>query len=221
MGKSVHILDVYRKSLLLMEPRPKMLHKRGYWVPDYLIPTATELNEAGVRLKSRKDNSLTNISFLGKDLKIPPMIVDEETERLFLNIMAFERSHVGAGNEVTAYIFFMDSIIKSAEDVELLKKRGIIYNVTGSSQDVAKLFCSLSKGITFDSETELNNVGYEISRWLKIPLKKKWNKCYSDLMNTYFKSPWAIVSVIAATLALTLSMIQTVYTVLSYVKREQ
>ncbi|KAL2519681.1 Plant protein of unknown function (DUF247) [Abeliophyllum distichum] len=188
LGKSLHILDVYRKSLFLVKSfRTKRRHKRRHWESDYLTPTATELNEAGIRLRMSQYKSLTNISFHGEVLKIPSITVDEETERLFLNMMAFERSHLGAGNEVTAYIFFMSSIIKSAEDAELLKQHGIIYNVTGSSQDVANLFRSLSKGITLDPETELDSVHIEVSNRLKNIFRKKWNECFSNLMNTLFQ----------------------------------
>ncbi|KAI3891935.1 hypothetical protein MKX03_031593, partial [Papaver bracteatum] len=66
-------------------------------------------------------------------------MVDDTTESTFLNLIAYERFHVGEGSEVNACIFFMDRIIDSSKDVSLLHSKGIIKNALGSDKEVAKL----------------------------------------------------------------------------------
>jgi Plant protein of unknown function len=84
-----------------------------------------ELYEAGIRFKQSRTTSLHDIHFKGGALSLPVIVVDDATEYVFLNLMAFERLHVGAGNEVTSYVFFMDNIIDSAKDVSLLTSKGM------------------------------------------------------------------------------------------------
>ncbi|KAL3835762.1 hypothetical protein ACJIZ3_010498 [Penstemon smallii] len=171
----MHILDVYRKSLLLEEP-----HHQG---------------------KKNKTKSLKDISFSGGILKLPFIAVDDALESLYLNLIAFERFHVGAGNE----------IIDNARDVNLLHSCGIIQNALGSDKAVANLFNSLSKDITFDQESNLANVHNLVTAYCHEP----WHQWRANLMHTYFTNPWAILSFSAAIFLFTLTIVQTVYLILS------
>ncbi|XP_047969238.1 UPF0481 protein At3g47200-like [Salvia hispanica] len=213
----LHILDIYRKSLLLEEPRAKK-QKAGAAAPahqggDDIIRSATELNEAGIRIKRSKSRSLKDITFRGGVLRLPLIVVDDALESLYLNLIAFERFHVGAGNDLTSYIFFMDNIIDSAMDVSLLHSCGIIQNALGSDKAVAKLFNSLSKDITLDPESSLEQVHKQVSEYCQKP----WHQWRANLMHTYFTNPWAILSVVAAIFLFALTIVQTVYSVLGYI----
>ncbi|XP_009766378.1 UPF0481 protein At3g47200-like isoform X2 [Nicotiana sylvestris] len=218
LGKCLHVLDVYRKSLLWEDPMlrktrprkaPKVSHQSG---GDEIIRSAMELNEAGIRFKKSKTGSLKDISFHGGILKLPLIVVDDATESMFLNLIAFERLHVGAGNEVTSYIFFMDNIIDNVKDVSLLHSCGIIQNAIGSDNAVAKLFNSLSKDITLDPDSSLDLVHKLVSDYCKYP----WNEWRANLIHTYFRSPWAILSVVAAIFLFALTIVSTVYGVYGY-----
>ncbi|XP_078171461.1 UPF0481 protein At3g47200-like [Carex rostrata] len=180
---SLHPLDLYRKSLL---------HGPQESLPDYkpdpnsseIIRSAMELYEAGIRFKQSCTTSLHDIHFKHGVLSLPVIIVDDTTEYMFLNLMAFERLHVGAGNEVTSYVFFMDNIIDSAKDVRLLTTKGIIQNVLGSKKAVAKLFNSLSKDVVLDPENNLDKVQCMVN----VYCQKPWNKWRANLLHTYFRS---------------------------------
>ncbi|KAL4379413.1 hypothetical protein GQ457_02G018230 [Hibiscus cannabinus] len=113
-----------------------------------IIRSAKELNEARIRFKKSKSVSLKDIEFRGGILRLPVIIVDDATESMFLNLIAFERFHIGAGNEVTSYIFFMDNIVDN-----VLHSRGIIQNALGSDKAVANLFNSLLKDITLEPDS--------------------------------------------------------------------
>ncbi|XP_047320058.1 UPF0481 protein At3g47200-like [Impatiens glandulifera] len=221
-GKSLHILDIFRKSLLWQDPKKlkkiesknklKTIHEDSGGGGEEIVRSAMELNEAGIQFKKNKSGSLKDITFKRGSLKLPLIVVDDATESMFLNLIAFERFHVDAGNEVTSYIFFMDNIIDNAKDVSLLHSRGIIQNAIGSDKAVAKLFNSLSKDVTLDPNSGLDRVHKKVHRYCK----KSWNEWRANLIHTYFRSPWAILSVIAAIVLFALTIAQTIYTVYPY-----
>ncbi|KAH7860183.1 hypothetical protein Vadar_010275 [Vaccinium darrowii] len=218
MGKCVHLLDLYRKSLLWEDPRKKESSKQQ--IPwngkcheggGQIIRSAVELYEAGIRFKKSKSRSLIDISFEDGVLRLPHIVVDDTTESMFLNLIAFERFHVGAGNEVTSYIFFMDNIIDSPMDVNHLHVRGIIQNAMGSDKAVAKLFNSISKDVTLDPDSSLDVVYESVNKYCK----KRYHKWRANLCHTYFRNPWAMLSVIAAVFLFALTTLQTFYTIYS------
>ncbi|KAK4413526.1 hypothetical protein Salat_2765200 [Sesamum alatum] len=211
----LHMLDLYRRSLLGKEPLPQQKKKRPRISRggDEIIRSATELTEAGIRIEKSKTRSLRDISFHRGVLKLPLIMVDDTLESLYLNLIAFERFHVGAGNDITSYIFFMDNIIDSARDVSLLHSCGIIQNALGSDKMVANLFNSLSRDAPLDPESKLNEVHQLVSDYCQ----KTWHKWRANLKHTYFTNPWASLSVIAAIFLFALTIIQTVYTILQYV----
>lgn len=214
LGKGLHALDLYRKSLLQEDPKRKKRRPRGRSVYDVngIIRSATEINEAGIQFKKSKTKSLKDISFHHGVLELPVIVVDDATEATFLNLMAFERFHVGAGNEVTSYVFFMDNIIDNERDVALLHSRGIIQNAVGSDKAVAEMFNSLSKDIALDPDSSLQVVTKQVNAYCKKP----WNAWRANLIHTYFRNPWAILSLIAALFLFALTIVQTVYSILPY-----
>ncbi|XP_078171455.1 UPF0481 protein At3g47200-like [Carex rostrata] len=211
VGLSLHPLDLFRKTLLL-GPQDNL--------PDYkpdpnsseIIRSATELYEAGIRFKHSRTTSLHDIHFKHGVLRLPVIVVDDLTEYMFLNLMAFERLHVGAGNDVTSYVFFMDNIIDSAKDVSLLTTKGIIQNAMGSDKAVAKLFNTLSKDVVLEPQSNLDKV----QRMVNVYCQKPWNMWRANLLHTYFRSPWAFLSLAAAIFLIVMTVMQTVFTVLPY-----
>lgn len=216
LGKCLHVLDVHRKSLL-QEPKGKSYQPSNMNVigGEGIIRSAIELDEAGIRFKKSRTTSLKDISFSGGVLRLPVIVVDDTTESMFLNLMAFERFHVGVGNDVTSYIFFMDNIIDSALDVALLHSRGIIHNAIGSDNAVAKLFNSMSKDVTLDPESSLDMVYKSINKYCKQP----WNKWRANLIHTYFRNPWSIISLVAAVFLFAITIVQTVYALCDYYRQ--
>ncbi|KAA8529952.1 hypothetical protein F0562_034444 [Nyssa sinensis] len=217
VGKCLHLLDVYRKRLLWERPglkkhRHKSSRRGVHQSGDEIVRSAAELNEAGIRFKKIKGGSLKSITFHGGVLRLPVIVVDDSTESLFLNLIAFERFHVGTGNEITSYIFFMDNIIDNAKDVSLLHSYGIIQNAIGSDKAVAKLFNSLSKDITLDPESSLDLVHKAVNKYCE----QRWNEWRANLIHTYFRNPWACLSVIAAVFLFALTIAQTIYTIYPY-----
>ncbi|KAH7670072.1 hypothetical protein IHE45_10G001000 [Dioscorea alata] len=210
MPLGLHPLDVFRKSLL-QGPTIKSSSQKDHMSSE-IIRSAMELDESGIRFRTSKSNSLRDIQFRHGILYLPVIVVDDATEFMFLNLMAFERLHVNAGNEVTAYVFFMDNIIDSAKDVSLLNSKGIIQNALGSDKAVAKLFNSLSKDVVLDPESTLDDVHLMVNKYCR----KSWNMWRANLIHTYFRSPWAFLSLVAAIFLIFLTVAQTFYAIYPY-----
>ncbi|OEL25052.1 UPF0481 protein [Dichanthelium oligosanthes] len=210
----LHALDIHRRNML--HGHYQTHHWGSREVPEAdIIRSAVELYEAGIRFKKSHSESLHEIRFRHGVLSMPAVTVDDSTEYMFLNMMAFERLHVGAGNDVTAYVFFMDNIIDSAKDVALLSSKGIIQNAVGSDKAVAKLFNSISKDVVLESESALDAVHREVNAYCRKP----WNMWRANLIHTYFRSPWAFLSLAAAIFLLVMTIMQTVYTVLPFYQK--
>ncbi|XP_054817486.1 UPF0481 protein At3g47200-like [Prosopis cineraria] len=214
-GKCLHILDLYRKSLFQHEPThptiiPNQSKSNKHQEDEIIIPSARELLDAGITFKPSESHSFKDVSFNGGILRIPSIIVDDCTETMLLNLIAFERMHVGAGNEVSSFVFFMDNIIDNHVDVVILEQKGIVQNALGSDKAVAKLFNSLSRDLAVDRGGSLEIVQVSVCRYCKKP----WNKWRANLIETYFRNPWAIVSFVAAIFLFGLTIVQTVYTIL-------
>ncbi|WOL19434.1 hypothetical protein Cni_G28232 [Canna indica] len=193
----------------------------------HLVPCARELQEAKVKLVKRKTNSLLDItfhkasifditSFWSGRLEIPRLVIDDGTNTLLRNLIAFEQCYPNASDHVTTFACFMDSVIDTNMDVALLRQGDIIVNGLGCDEDVALLFNKLCKDVVIDlSSCYLSGVIKDIKKhcdW-------KCNKCCASLKHTYFSNPWAYFSVIAAVILFALTLIQTVYTILSYNKQ--
>jgi hypothetical protein len=176
------------------------------------IRPAVELYEAGIQFKATKSSSLQDISFRHGVLSMPAVAVDDSTEYMLLNMMAFERLHAGAGSDVAAYVFFMTNIVDSARDVALLSSEGIIQNAIGSDKAVAKLFNGLSRDMVLEPDGALCEVRRQVNGYLRRP----WSRWRAN-HRAYFRSPWAFLSLVAAVFLLVImATLQTVYTVLQF-----
>lgn len=98
-NNSLHVLDMYRTVILgtnnPSDTEEEITIRLG---GEDVIRSAVELTEAGIKIKKSKSSSIKDISFNNGVLRLPRIVVDDTTESLFLNLIAYERFHVGAGN---------------------------------------------------------------------------------------------------------------------------
>ncbi|XP_052170358.1 UPF0481 protein At3g47200-like [Diospyros lotus] len=216
MGKSLHILDLYRKSLLVKrskstEPLSKLPSRQG------LHPSisATVLNEAGIRFRKSKINYGMDISFDDGILSLPAFFVEDATVSTFLNLIAFERCHIGDDHAITSFICFMGDIICHDRDIGLLISEGIIFNLVGTDKVAANLFHMMSKDLMIDPSSDLFRMTDSIISYCNKP----WRKWRAELIRTYFRNPWAIISVVSAVILFTLNTLQTGFTVYDVMRK--
>jgi hypothetical protein len=179
------------------------------------IHRAVELGNAGIKFK-RGDGGIENIKFdqSSATIYLPPITIDDSTEILFRNLIAFEMCKPSEFNYVACYVCLMDQLIDSEADVALLRRKGIVTNRLGSDGEVAKLFNSLCKGVTvsledvFDQLTEKVNVHYN----------NEFKVHCAELVKEHFSSPWKILGLAAAIILLLLTTVQTIFAILTLYK---
>ncbi|OIT05486.1 PREDICTED: putative UPF0481 protein At3g02645 [Nicotiana attenuata] len=186
-----------------------------------VMPNATELFEAGVSFvkvgyiynKLNKENlgdntSLFDIKFENGLMKIPSFKVSDSTETLLRNLIAYEQhsSHVRP-RYFSDFAIFMNYLIESEKDVNLLRQKGIIRNWIGEDKEVASLFNRIGKGVIVSFE---NFYYKEECRKLVQHYEQPWNLMKASLRRNYFNSPWVGASTVAAVILLILTAMQTV-----------
>ncbi|GFY86724.1 hypothetical protein Acr_05g0003630 [Actinidia rufa] len=216
--KGLHMLDVVRNFQVGAEFPHFRTTRRERNCMNMIdrIGSAMDLYEAGIHFEKSRTSNMNDISFRDWVLSLPLMVVGNSTGSTLLNFIAFERLHIGAGTEMTNYVFFLGCILKSARDVSLLKSQGIVLNAIGSNQDIIEIFKSLSKEISNDHEDKLDQVYEQIITYRRKP----FNRLRAHIVHAYHVStqwsPLAYWSIIAAILLITLSILQTMYTIYPY-----
>jgi hypothetical protein len=206
-----HLLSLAHKSVT---PPYVEISKSGNVAEWNSIPSAIELQEAGVKFKKlERGCSFFDIKFKNGVMEIPPLRVGDPSESLFRNLIAYEQySRNNHLKYVTDYVSFMDCLINSPKDVELLRRQGIIENWLGDDEAVSTMFNKLC------DEVIVSNLCYaEIFRDVNIHCHRRWNVWIANLRHNYFNSPWALISVLAAAFLLMLALTQTIFSVLSYI----
>ncbi|XP_015071395.1 putative UPF0481 protein At3g02645 isoform X2 [Solanum pennellii] len=173
------------------------------------MPNATELSEAGVRF-SNHTNSNTNlfdIKFEDGLMTIPCFEVVDETESFLRNLIAYEQLSLEVQPKYFSdFAVFMDHLIDSDKDVNLLRQKGIIKRRMGENKDVSSLFNKIGNGVTMYSTFYYDNECLKASQHCQ----KRFNRLMANLLRNYFSSPWVGASTVAAIILLILTTIQTI-----------
>ncbi|KAL3726737.1 hypothetical protein ACJRO7_031607 [Eucalyptus globulus] len=207
------------------EETEHLLHLYHTWhtsgLPETLRPncmpvkfSATELRESGVRFRVAQGGELSDIKFENGTLEIPVLEVEDHTESKFRNLVAYEQHRRRIDiNYFTDYVDFMDCLINSSKDVEVLRHTRIIKNYLGDDEVIAQMFNRMGDYITVSS-----SYYSKIFQNVNAHCDKRRNIWMAKLRREYFHSPWAFFSVLAAIVLLLLTAAQTVFTILSYTK---
>ncbi|CAL8989815.1 unnamed protein product [Prunus brigantina] len=211
-----HILELIRNSIVFsfkpFEPSGESLwcfagkeeedEENGL----YFHP-ATALSEAGVIFGKGSAKNLMDIKFEKGALTIPQLTVEELTEPLFRNLIAFEKC-CDLSQEITSYAFFMGKLISSESDMELLSRKKIIRNRL-SVEDGFKFFNQISIDIALDKTFAYEQLCAELDKYSQV----RWNKDVAQLKRDYFSSPWTTISLIVGIILLVITIFQFIDTI--------
>ncbi|KAM0844122.1 hypothetical protein ACQ4PT_057269 [Festuca glaucescens] len=176
-----HLLHLFYLSVGLPEEAVPATHDdaRRHAAPlselPQWIPSARELEEAGVKFRARKDaKSFLDVRFHGGVLEIPELELYDYSEPLFRNLIAFEQTYPFTPGHVTAYAIFMDCLVTSPEDMRLLHLSGVLVNQMNGERDAAGFFGRLCAEAHLASDhnylagviLEINR--YQRSRWPRL-----------------------------------------------------
>ncbi|KAF5933849.1 hypothetical protein HYC85_030020 [Camellia sinensis] len=181
--------------------------------PEIAMHSVTRLRGTGIIFETKDSTKFTDIEFKEGKLLIPPLLIHDLTKSIFLNLMAFEQCYPHCDSYFTSYISFMDELINSPNDVEHLYEKRIIVHQLGSEEDVATLFNNLRKEIVFDTS---DYYLLDVSQKLNKHYQQKWRTWKAIFRHEYLKHPWKIISLVAASFLILLTMVQTAYTIITY-----
>ncbi|ESR34127.1 hypothetical protein CICLE_v10006434mg [Citrus x clementina] len=207
---------------------PNIKHLLGFihnYVPRIIRPAyaenwnfivcATNLKEAGIKFEKIEGESLLSIDF-DKDagiLKIPTLTIDDDTESFFRNISVYEQFFpIDAHAPFINYLKFMDCLINTAKDVELLCENKILHNCLGDDEVVANMFNRLGDSVALPLYNFYGDIFHNVNKYCD----RHWNIWIANLRHNYFNTPWTIISVFAALFLLILTLTQTLFSVLAY-----
>ncbi|KAF3435211.1 hypothetical protein FNV43_RR22298 [Rhamnella rubrinervis] len=211
--ENLHILDLIRHVLVSSysdaDHTSTSIDKAVEDKPD-LIPCVTRLLGTGVIFTKGSPDSMMNIEFENGIFVVPPLSIHETTEPLFRNLIAFEQCYHSCDNKITSYAILMDSLINTSRDVEYLSEQGIIDNWL-SAEDASHFFNRLYIN-TFVTDFYYAKLCKRVNSYYKT----KWHRWKATLMRDYFRTPWTIISILAACLLLALVVLHTFYTIKLY-----
>ncbi|KAF5821898.1 hypothetical protein HanXRQr2_Chr01g0020191 [Helianthus annuus] len=190
--------------------------------PITTIPSVVNLDRAGVNFKPNKDPTwLMGMEveaymfpcFFGSlskpTLRIPVLKMDDSTEIVLRNLIAYEQSGRTHGY-VTSYALAMDMLVDTQEDVAKLVDSGVLVNTIGSNDEAANMINSICKG------TLLLDFFYK-EQWVKLNkyCDAYWPKNIANMKRTYFNSPWNMIALVAGTILFAVTVVQTIFTIKS------
>ena len=115
----LHFVDFLRRC-----QQPPALCRRPLETTFSRAPTATELHQSGVKFRNPERSFLFDIRFGKGILEIPQLQIDEGTEILFRNLLAFEECHNWIEDTfVDDYITFISCLVRAPNDVEVLARK--------------------------------------------------------------------------------------------------
>ncbi|KAK9941667.1 hypothetical protein M0R45_007366 [Rubus argutus] len=173
----------------------------------------TKLHLAGVKFKVRSTMNLFEIKFVNGILEIPELKTDDFTELTLRNLVAFEQCSVLDKYYISDYFSIMDMFLDTPKDVELLVKYRIVENALGGGDDeLSTMINRLSTGILCDADKfYYGTLCQDLNKFCS----SKWHKSIANLKQNYFNTPWKTISFFAAVLLLILTMVQTIFSIIS------
>ncbi|KAM0844480.1 hypothetical protein ACQ4PT_057040 [Festuca glaucescens] len=179
------------------------------------IPCAKELEEAGVRLRKRRNaTSFLEIKFARGVLEIPQLELNDSSESLFRNLIAFEQTYPDTPRDVSTYGVFMNCLVTSPEDMRILDLHGILVNHLNNRKAAWRFFSDIVAQVHWSADNYLVGLMNAVNRYRDIR-RHKWR---AALARNYFSNPWVTMSVLAALILLTMAVLQTFFTVYAYFK---
>nr|XP_048334397.1 UPF0481 protein At3g47200-like [Ziziphus jujuba var. spinosa] len=141
-------------------------------------------------------------------LKIPQLKVQDNTECIFRNVMALEQFVYPDEPRICNYIFLLDQLIDTVEDVDLLVDKRIIENWLGTNKAVAALVNKLCDHIVTP-----RFLYTDICDKLNKHQSKRLNVARSTLKRVYFKDIWTGCGTVVGLVFLVFSLFSTYSTI--------
>ncbi|XP_078159329.1 UPF0481 protein At3g47200-like [Carex rostrata] len=181
-----------------------------------VMANASELQQmAGIEFEKFKDEGYLDVNFSKRHgiMRMPRLKIDSRQITLLRNLIAFENCISRRMRIISCYMKLMDALIDSEIDVKLLQKCGVIYNTLRSHEMAATFFNDIGDFcFTDDNANPFSGLYKDVQKYYN----SGCNRRLASLRHNYFSSPWTGISVVAATILLILSVLQTFYAIYGY-----
>lgn len=178
------------------------------------LPTAVDLDNKGVKF-AVYSGPLNKIRFDRNTwtFHLPRIEIAERTDAVMRNLVAFELFGCEVPTKpIKCYVELMDQLINKAEDVEVLKNRGIIHHHLGSDQEVADIWNKMREG--HGQTGKYGPIDIAIDEVIKFNGSYKiW---FSEGVKKFFSKPWLVVSFIAGFIVVITAILQTIFSLLQF-----
>jgi hypothetical protein len=118
-------------------------------------------------------------------LKVPQLVINDQTEAIFRNLMALEQYHYPSNKYICNYVVLLDYLITTKEDVCLLVEKNVIVNRRGSSKAVTTLINTLCHQIV-EGESHYHDLHQQLNEHCD----NLWNRLLATLTSVYFHDFW-------------------------------
>ncbi|XP_076950124.1 UPF0481 protein At3g47200-like [Bidens hawaiensis] len=211
--KPKHLLDLLRSSFL--PPELEQFTKPDNRPPPHIIHNISKLRRSGIKLKPWEAETFLVVNFKHGVIHMPSITIDDFMCVFLLNSVAYEQCHSGCSKVFTTYATLLDCLINTSRDVGLLCDWNIIENYLGTEAEVATFFNNMGKDVSFDiDDCYLARLFDNVNRHYHSGFHVQW----ASFRYTYFNTTWSFISALAAFVLLVLTVAQTVYTILSYIR---
>ncbi|BFI30001.1 hypothetical protein MPTK2_3g08010 [Marchantia polymorpha subsp. ruderalis] len=200
--------------------------------------TASELRKASIRLKGI-DAGVTGAAFERSTfhftavLSLPKIHVTVDTRRILRNLCAYELAKTTSpdSQKLIGYLSVLDHLIDTADDVRLLRQLQssvLSFSLPGddADQQVADLFNNLLRNYSstdIQYTADLRNLQNDVSFLFENELRNICIRCFGRIQHEYERflrrlkdRPCLMIWLLATTIILAMTGIQTAYPVLGY-----
>ncbi|KAJ4813639.1 hypothetical protein LUZ62_026205 [Rhynchospora pubera] len=109
---------------------------------------------------------------------------------------------------------FLDKLVNTAHDVQILQKHGIIESMLSGEEEVALFFNQSGVGVLIDGDHYLADLFKRVNKHCG----SRYHRYRAKLSRDYFNNPWSIIALIAATLLLCLTILLSFMSVYAYIR---
>ncbi|KAL3679528.1 hypothetical protein R1sor_022484 [Riccia sorocarpa] len=193
----------------------------------FIIPSATSLRRVGIKVRVTDDSlTLPSIEFVKQNkfvlwheyiLLVPKLKVHGDTASMFRNLALYEQikddgyCHRG---DMRNYLYLMNCLLNTVEDVQLLINTGVILNLLGSAEAVYNKWKPMFYGLYIPNEPP--RYWGELQKAFRELQKSKSNRWLAEFRDRHLSSAVIFASSVIFFVIFIATVGQTIYAVLAY-----
>ncbi|KAJ1700419.1 hypothetical protein LUZ63_000198 [Rhynchospora breviuscula] len=105
-------------------------------------------------------------------------------------------------------------LVNTPQDVRILQKKGILQSMLSGEEEVALFVNQSCMGVIIPSDHYLADLFRRVNKYCG----SRYQRHRAKLSRDYFNNPWSIIALIAATILLCLTILQSFMSVYAYIR---